>query len=99
AGVRAAGVLAARPLGGIGPATNVGDAQVPASAAVAPPIADVRYADAAVFDALRMPLVAGRLFDAADTTDPVKVIITRDLAEALWPGGHAVGGQLAGARD
>jgi putative ABC transport system permease protein len=94
-GVRAAGILSARPLGGIGPATTVGDAQAPASASAAPPIADVRYADAAVFDALRMPLVAGRFFDPADTSDPVKVVITRDLAETLWPDGRAVGRRLS----
>jgi putative ABC transport system permease protein len=45
--------------------------------------------DASYFKTLRIPLVAGRIFDEAD--GPNAVIINRALAEYLWPGASAVG--------
>jgi len=49
-----------------------------------------------IFDALAIPLVAGRSFDTRDRadTEPV-VVITRSLAASLWPGQGAVGRQIA----
>ena len=49
-----------------------------------------------VFDALSIPLVAGRTFGARDRADaePV-VVVTRSLAESLWPRQDAVGNQIA----
>jgi hypothetical protein len=41
------------------------------------------------FRTLRIPLVAGRTFAAGDTTGTV--IVSRGLADRLWPGGNAVG--------
>ena len=44
------------------------------------------------FRTLRVPLVAGRMFDAADREGaPGVVILSRSLAERLWPGQTAVG--------
>jgi predicted permease len=41
------------------------------------------------FRTLRIPLVAGRTFAAGDTTD--SVVVSRGLADRLWPGANAVG--------
>jgi putative ABC transport system permease protein len=57
--------------------------------------AQLRYVDGGYFAVLRMPLVAGRTFSAADRpgTAPVAVISQR-LAEEFFPGERAVGQQL-----
>ena len=41
------------------------------------------------FSTLRIPIVAGRNFTVDDTSD--RVIISRGLADRLWPGGSAIG--------
>jgi predicted permease len=44
------------------------------------------------FRTLRIPFAAGRTFAAGDTAETV--IISRGLADRLWPGGNAVGRRL-----
>ena len=95
-GVSAAGVISTRPFGGMGPATTVADPLAPPAVSSASIIADVRYADAGVFDALRVPLLAGSLFDRADIPGaPIRAVISADLARTLWPGQQAAGRRLA----
>jgi putative ABC transport system permease protein len=61
--------------------------------------AAVYYADDHTIHTLSLKLIAGRNFSAADVVDyggwqalpPVGVIITRDLADKLFPGGGALG--------
>jgi putative ABC transport system permease protein len=61
--------------------------------------AAVYYADDHTIRTLSLKLIAGRNFSAADMVDyggrealpPVGVIITRDLADKLFPGGGALG--------
>jgi hypothetical protein len=49
----------------------------------------------AFFEALRIPILAGREFDGRDTTDSAPVaILNQRLAEALWPGQDPVGRKL-----
>ncbi|MEX2498776.1 MAG: ABC transporter permease [Wenzhouxiangellaceae bacterium] len=49
-----------------------------------------------IFDALSIPLVAGRAFDARDRSDAEPVaVITRTLAESRWPGQETIGRQIA----
>ena len=43
------------------------------------------------FSALSIPLLAGREFNAADTTDPTPMIVSQALARQAWPGQEAVG--------
>jgi predicted permease len=89
-GVAAAGLISTRPLGGMGPATVVNDARVP-TPRIPPPVVDVRCADGALFAALRIPIVGGRVFGPADgPASPPRVVVTRDLADRLWPTGDAV---------
>ena len=92
-GVQAAGLISIRPFGRAGPATTVADAN--ARAVGDSLIADVRLADADVFQALRIPLLAGGLFDARDRLESSpRVVINETLARTLWPDGHPIGRRL-----
>ena len=92
-GVQAAGFINIRPFGGAGPATTVADAN--ARGASDSLVADVRLADAHVFQALGVPLRAGGLFDARDRVEATpRVVINETLARTLWPGGHPIGRRL-----
>jgi putative ABC transport system permease protein len=95
-GVRSAGLISTRPFGGLGPATTVADPLVPALPGPSGIVADVRFADAAAFDVLRVPLLAGTLFDRTDAGDgPMRAVISADLARSLWPSGSVVGRRLS----
>jgi ABC-type antimicrobial peptide transport system permease subunit len=87
--------VSTRPLGGLGPATTVRDARVPPSHSSPAPVADVRYADGAAFEALGIHLASGRVFGSDAATAPPTVVISRDLADAFWPRGDAPGRQIA----
>jgi putative ABC transport system permease protein len=84
------GIISGRPFGGIGPATTVRDAgALPSPTDM---IADGRWADEGFFRALRIPVIAGGLFDDADKADgPVRVVINESMSRSLWPGEEAVG--------
>lgn len=58
------------------------------------PSANFRVVTPGYFDAVDVPLLAGRTFDASDAGGPDVVIINRRLAELLWPGRDAVGREL-----
>jgi putative ABC transport system permease protein len=89
-GVQVAATVSARPFGGIGPATSVGNATTAASGDSV--IADVRFADAALFQALRIPLIEGSTFDSRDAIDaPPRVIINQTMARKLWPSESPIG--------
>ena len=65
-------------------------------AAEAPPSgfmqADWRVVTAEYFDAARVRLLQGRLFEATDMYyNPRVAVVTRTFAERMWPGGDAVG--------
>ena len=89
-GVEAAGTVSTRPFGGMAPATTFGDATKPASGDSL--VADVRFADGALFRTLRIPVLGGGTFDARDVVDaPPRVIVNQAMARALWPSENAVG--------
>ena len=89
-GVIEAGLVSGRPFGGTGPRTTVHDARE--AAADTDPVTDVRWADGAFFRALRVPIIAGAVFDDSDRPDgPVRTVVTRALARRLWPETDAVG--------
>jgi predicted permease len=47
------------------------------------------------FEAMRIPVLAGRTFDAGDRADsPRVVLVSRSLAGRLWPGHDAVGKRI-----
>ncbi|MES2304885.1 MAG: ABC transporter permease [Gemmatimonadota bacterium] len=91
-GVTAAGAVSLRPFGGGGPRTTVLAEGAAIVAGMEPPPVDIRWADRDYFRALQMPLLAGRLMSATDRADaPPVVVITRGLADHLWPGGSPIG--------
>jgi predicted permease len=95
-GVTAAGIISNRPLGGLGPATTVRNPLVQLPPGSVAPVADIRYADAAAFKALRVPLIAGSLDYGREAGGaPPRVIVSADLARQLWPHGDAVGRRVA----
>jgi putative ABC transport system permease protein len=85
-GVQAASAVSTRPFGGMAPATTLGDASAPPTGDSL--VADVRVADASLFQTLRIPLLAGATFDARDALDaPPRILINETMARALWPRG------------
>lgn len=48
------------------------------------------------FDVMRIPVLAGRVFDARDTaTGPTRIVINETMARKYFPGGLAVGRQIS----
>ncbi|HEX2165104.1 MAG TPA: ADOP family duplicated permease [Thermoanaerobaculia bacterium] len=86
-GVAAAGVASHLPLAAgqfVGPLRTEGGSEVP--------LAHYRIADAGYFEALRIPLLRGRLFDRRDAAGaPHAAVINRSLAESAWPGRDPLG--------
>ena len=92
-GVQAASAVSTRPFGGMGPATQLGDAGAAESGDSV--VADVRYVDADLFRTLRAPLVAGSTFDSRDALGaPPRVIVNRTLAKRFWPSDNPIGKRL-----
>ncbi len=64
------------------------------------PLAFPRMIDHQYLQAMRIPLLEGRLFDGRDTSTSTKVIIiNQSFAQLLWPGRSAIGRKMTGAVD
>jgi predicted permease len=91
-GVTAAGGVSALPLSQMmawGPITVEGRTPAPGEAFIN---ADIRVVGGDYFEAMQIPLVAGRLFDERDTRDKPRVILVDEaLAAQLWPGQDPLG--------
>jgi len=60
-----------------------------------PPVPSWNTVDGGYFAALKIPLLAGRVFTATDTSDaPRVVIIDEYLAKKYWPGRNPIGGKM-----
>ena len=94
-GVTAAGGVSALPLSDMmswGPITVEGRVPPPGEKFLN---ADQRFAAAGYFAAMRIPLVAGRLFTEQDLrTQPRVTIVDEYMANQLWPGGDPIGKRL-----
>ena len=55
------------------------------------PVAGFQIVMPGYFRTLSIPLRSGREFTAADTTDPMPIIVSQSLAAQAWPGADAVG--------
>jgi len=56
-----------------------------------------QVADSGYFEALRIPLLRGRLFEDSDTADSMHVVvINQSLADVAWPGEDAIGKRMTG---
>jgi predicted permease len=57
--------------------------------------ADIRTVDPGYFAAMRIPLVSGRTFTAADRPGAAPVIVVNEtMARQFWPGGNPVGAHM-----
>jgi putative ABC transport system permease protein len=94
-GVTASGAVSALPLSQMfawGPITIEGRAPAPGEAFLN---ADMRMVAGRYFEALQIPLVAGRLFDDHDTrTGQRVVIVDAFMAQQLWPNESALGKRI-----
>jgi putative ABC transport system permease protein len=100
-GVRAAGVINMLPLQRYG---SNGEIQVEGRDQLPPgkvPLTEYRLASAGYFQALGIPLLRGRLFDAGDERDTARnVVVSQTLARTFFPEGEAVGKRIkAGGPD
>jgi predicted permease len=91
-GVAAAGVVSSPPL------DTRADMLLPVTAADAAARragAGPRVASSGYFGAMGIPIVEGRGFSIEDTrTSPRVVIVTKDLADRLWPGQNPIGRRI-----
>ncbi|HEY7288049.1 MAG TPA: ABC transporter permease [Vicinamibacterales bacterium] len=94
-GVAAVGSVSALPLSQMfawGPVTIEGRVPAPGEAFIN---ADVRTVAGRYFDALRIPVVAGRVFDEHDVKSGQPVVVVDSfMAEQLWPSESALGKRL-----
>jgi predicted permease len=90
-GVRSAGLVYTLPLSGGSTNGSVAVEGHEADSAMAPN-ADKQYLDGNYFQAMRIPLVKGRFFTSADTTDSAKVlIINQAFAREFFPNQDPIG--------
>ena len=99
-GVEAAGAVYLRPLmlGPIGQGAGVRLEGQPETreAIAANPVLNHQIATPGYFEAMRIPLRAGRVFTAQDTKDTPRVaIVSESTARRLWPGQDAIGERIS----
>ena len=94
-GVESAGVVSARPFGGLGPATTVSDPRKPLPRDALAPLADVRFADAGFFHTLGMTTTRGAVFGDENLAGPPRVVVSESLAHALWAGEDPIGRDIS----
>jgi predicted permease len=94
-GVEASGAVSALPLSQMmawGPITIEGRVPQPGEAFIN---VDQRIAGGRYFEAMRIPLLEGRLFSDQDTPESPRVIVIDDrMAKTLWPGESALGKRI-----
>ena len=94
-GVEAASLITTRPFGGLGAATTVADALPPTDRPGRSIVAEIRRVDRALFETLGVPLVRGDTFDVHEPAQGTpRVVISRSLQEAVWPGQDPLGRRL-----
>jgi predicted permease len=94
-GVEAAGAVSQLPLGGntSGTAWDVED--FPTDPGELPPMFWYKYPTEGYFQAMGISVLAGRVLERADhERDLGNIVVTRSLAERLWPGGDALGKRM-----
>lgn len=64
------------------------------------PEVDTAAVDASYFETMAIPLIAGRTFEPADTTDQRRVmVVNQAFAERFWPDGEALGQLVQAGRE
>jgi putative ABC transport system permease protein len=94
-GVEAVGLTNGLPLTPVQRGTSFHDADQAVPEPGTSPAADIRIADSGFFNAMKIPVIRGRAFDATDTPDGrVVAVVSQHLAKQLWndadPLGHRI---------
>ena len=92
-GVLDAGLATFLPLSGAGPGTSFSAVDQPPPEDGEAPVAEIRTADSAYFETMRIQLKQGRLFTSSENEGRV-VLVNETLARQVWPGQSVVGRQL-----
>jgi putative ABC transport system permease protein len=93
-GAEASGGMSWRPFGA-GSATSFEVPDRPAPPQGQEPVADVRMVTPGLFQALGIPLTAGRDFEARDdAAHPTVVVVNETLARRFWPGQSPLGRRI-----
>jgi putative ABC transport system permease protein len=95
-GVSAAGLSSARPPRGAGNINNFDLLDKPVRPGESEPMAVWLVASPGYYDALRIRLIAGRMFDASDNVEreTVSALVDRTWAETMYPGADPVGRRM-----
>ena len=94
-GLNAAGAISWLPLAGPGSATRFAIVGKPPAPSGLEPVCDVRIIVNDYFEALQMPLVRGRFFDARDGgATSNRVVINETMARQYFPGEDPIGKRL-----
>jgi predicted permease len=94
-GVQAVGTVSFAPFSGLGAGTSFAVVGQPPPAPGQSPVTDVRVADNGYFDAMGVPLIAGRLFEPRELRENARVVIVSEtLAREQFPGRDPIGQRL-----
>ena len=94
-GVESTGGVSFLPLAGLGAATSYLVLGQDTPAPGDQPVADVRVVANDYFSTMRIPLLAGRLFNEGDRADAAnRVVISEALAQRHWPGEDPLGKRI-----
>lgn len=93
-GLETVGLGSCAPVSGACNSTSI---QFPSESRTGPsPSVGIRWTTPGYFDALRIHLVAGRMFSNLDRTGAPKVVLVNEAAaRAFWPDGNAIGRRIA----
>lgn len=95
AGVQAAGGAQCPPVSGVCVDTAFTMADRPVTSVIEIPTAASNIVTPGYFEAMRVPILAGRVFSAADTpTSQLVVIVNHSFAARHWPDESAIGKQV-----
>ena len=92
-GVLDAGLATFLPLSGAGPGTSFSAVDQPRPENGEAPVAEIRTADSAYFETMRIQLKKGRPFTSSENEGRV-VLVNETLAREVWAGKEVVGRQL-----
>ncbi|MBS1827293.1 MAG: ABC transporter permease [Acidobacteria bacterium] len=94
-GVHAAGIVSNLPLSGNNTQSGVNVVSRPLKPGELPRVPFAYSVGGSYFDAVRVPLLEGRLLDAADSRRPDRVCVVDEIfARHYWPSGGAIGERI-----
>jgi predicted permease len=93
-GVSHVGMTNSLPMGGGGMSMRISAPESTLPEEDHPPYTTVQSVSVDYFEAMDIPLLAGRDFTPADRVEPPRAIINRSAAEGFWPGEDPIGKKM-----